>query len=73
MVIPVGDRFTVQELLLVRKNAAGEPSIEKMLPVRFVPVNVINLSSARPQREGRVTAFAFHGPSMARSRAPPWR
>ena len=38
MVIPVGDRFTVQELVLVRKDAEGKPTIRKILPVQFVPL-----------------------------------
>jgi protein-L-isoaspartate(D-aspartate) O-methyltransferase len=38
MVIPVGSRFMVQQLLLVEKDAAGEVTSRQMLPVRFVPL-----------------------------------
>lgn len=38
MVIPVGDRFTVQELLLIRKDAQGVIHVQHILPVRFVPL-----------------------------------
>ena len=37
MVIPVGTRFMVQQLLLVEKNTAGEITSRQILPVRFVP------------------------------------
>ena len=38
MVIPVGEQFSVQTLLLVRKRANGEVSVRQILPVRFVPL-----------------------------------
>jgi len=38
MLIPVGSRFMVQELLLVEKTAAGEVSTRQILPVTFVPL-----------------------------------
>lgn len=38
MIIPVGSRFMAQELLLVRKSAAGEITTQQILPVRFVPL-----------------------------------
>jgi protein-L-isoaspartate(D-aspartate) O-methyltransferase len=38
MLIPVGSRFMVQELLLVEKSAAGEVSTRQILPVVFVPL-----------------------------------
>jgi protein-L-isoaspartate(D-aspartate) O-methyltransferase len=38
MVIPVGTRFLVQELLLVEKNADGSTRTRQILPVRFVPL-----------------------------------
>ncbi len=38
MLIPVGSRFMVQELLLVEKNANGEVSTQQILPVAFVPL-----------------------------------
>jgi protein-L-isoaspartate(D-aspartate) O-methyltransferase len=38
MLIPVGSRFMVQELLLVEKSAAGEVSTRQILPVAFVPL-----------------------------------
>lgn len=38
MVIPVGSRFMVQQLVLVTKDAAGETTLEQLLPVRFVPL-----------------------------------
>ncbi|MFC1684507.1 protein-L-isoaspartate(D-aspartate) O-methyltransferase [Pseudomonadota bacterium] len=38
MVIPVGSRFMVQQLLLVEKDEAGEVISRQMLPVRFVPL-----------------------------------
>lgn len=37
MIIPVGSRFMVQELLLVEKDAAGKVTNRQILPVRFVP------------------------------------
>jgi len=38
MVIPVGGRFMVQQLVLVTKDAEGEVSTRSILPVRFVPI-----------------------------------
>ena len=38
LVIPVGSRFFVQDLLLVKKNLAGQLSTRQILPVRFVPL-----------------------------------
>ncbi|MGR9073897.1 MAG: protein-L-isoaspartate(D-aspartate) O-methyltransferase [Gammaproteobacteria bacterium] len=38
MVIPVGDLFTVQQLLLVTKDLNGKVKTRQMLPVRFVPL-----------------------------------
>lgn len=38
MMIPVGSRFMVQQLVLVTKSADGEISLEQILPVRFVPL-----------------------------------
>lgn len=38
ILIPVGSRFTVQQLVLVQKNIAGEVIIRQVLPVRFVPL-----------------------------------
>jgi protein-L-isoaspartate(D-aspartate) O-methyltransferase len=38
MVIPVGSRFFVQQLVLVTKNDKGEITTQQMLPVRFVPL-----------------------------------
>jgi protein-L-isoaspartate(D-aspartate) O-methyltransferase len=38
MIIPVGSRFMVQELLLVEKSTAGEVSTQQILPVAFVPL-----------------------------------
>jgi protein-L-isoaspartate(D-aspartate) O-methyltransferase len=38
MVLPVGTRFTTQELVLVRKDASGAISTRQILPVRFVPL-----------------------------------
>jgi protein-L-isoaspartate(D-aspartate) O-methyltransferase len=38
MIIPVGSRFLVQELLLVEKSATGEITTRQILPVRFVPL-----------------------------------
>ena len=37
MMIPVGARFQVQQLSMVRKSLDGELSTRQMLPVRFVP------------------------------------
>jgi protein-L-isoaspartate(D-aspartate) O-methyltransferase len=38
MVIPVGERSAVQQLLLIEKSVEGEVSQQTMLPVRFVPL-----------------------------------
>jgi protein-L-isoaspartate(D-aspartate) O-methyltransferase len=38
MIIPVGSRFLVQQLVLVDKDAAGEVTTRQVLPVSFVPL-----------------------------------
>ena len=38
MIIPVGSRFMVQQLVLLTKSAAGEITLDQILPVRFVPL-----------------------------------
>jgi len=38
MVIPVGSRFMVQQLLLVEKDKTGKVTTRQILPVRFVPL-----------------------------------
>ena len=38
LVIPVGEPFSVQLLLLVRRRASGEVTVRQILPVRFVPL-----------------------------------
>ena len=38
MVIPVGERWEVQQLLLVTKRADGTTERRNVLPVRFVPL-----------------------------------
>ena len=38
LVIPVGEQFAVQMLLLVRKHESGAVSVRQILPVRFVPL-----------------------------------
>lgn len=38
MIIPVGSRFMVQELLMLEKNDQGEVTTRQILPVRFVPL-----------------------------------
>lgn len=38
MIIPVGSRFTTQQLLLVEKDGQGSVSTRGILPVRFVPL-----------------------------------
>ncbi|WP_455211736.1 protein-L-isoaspartate(D-aspartate) O-methyltransferase [Kaarinaea lacus] len=38
MVIPVGSRFFVQQLILVIKDADGKITTQQILPVRFVPL-----------------------------------
>ncbi len=37
MVIPVGSRFMVQQLVLLKKDSEGQTSLRQILPVRFVP------------------------------------
>ena len=38
MVIPVGSRFMVQQLVMVEKDAGGNVTTHQILPVRFVPL-----------------------------------
>jgi protein-L-isoaspartate(D-aspartate) O-methyltransferase len=38
MIIPVGSRFLVQQLVLVTKDIAGDITTRQILPVRFVPL-----------------------------------
>lgn len=38
MMIPVGSRFMIQELLLVEKDATGKVTSHQILPVAFVPL-----------------------------------
>jgi protein-L-isoaspartate(D-aspartate) O-methyltransferase len=38
LVIPLGLPYQSQELMLVKKNMAGEISVRNMLPVSFVPL-----------------------------------
>jgi len=38
MVIPVGSRFMVQQLVMVTKDERGKISARQILPVRFVPL-----------------------------------
>ncbi len=38
MVIPVGSRFMVQQLVLLKKDLKGGLSLRQILPVRFVPL-----------------------------------
>lgn len=38
MVIPVGSRFLVQQLVLIEKDDKGKVSSKQILPVRFVPL-----------------------------------
>ena len=38
LVIPVGEPFSVQLLLLVRKRENGDVTVRQILPVRFVPL-----------------------------------
>ena len=38
MILPVGTRFTAQELVLVTKDGEGRISTRQILPVRFVPL-----------------------------------
>ena len=38
MIIPVGSRFTTQQLILIERVSADEVSTRQVLPVRFVPL-----------------------------------
>ncbi|MGI9301388.1 MAG: protein-L-isoaspartate(D-aspartate) O-methyltransferase [Gammaproteobacteria bacterium] len=38
MIIPVGERFQVQHLILVEKDTNGRATTRQVLPVRFVPL-----------------------------------
>jgi protein-L-isoaspartate(D-aspartate) O-methyltransferase len=38
MIIPVGSRFMVQQLVLVEKDETGQVTTRQILPVRFVPL-----------------------------------
>ena len=38
LVIPIGARWQVQELLVVEKKSDGSTAIKRTLPVRFVPL-----------------------------------
>ena len=38
MIIPVGSRFLVQQLLLVSKDAKGKVTTRQIIPVKFVPL-----------------------------------
>ncbi len=38
LVIPVGDRFLTQQLILIEKHADGTMTATQVLPVRFVPL-----------------------------------
>jgi protein-L-isoaspartate(D-aspartate) O-methyltransferase len=38
MIIPVGSRFLVQQLVLVDKDAEGGITTRQVLPVKFVPL-----------------------------------
>lgn len=38
MILPVGSRFTAQQLVLVRKGADGKITTRQVLPVIFVPL-----------------------------------
>ncbi|MEN8168497.1 MAG: protein-L-isoaspartate O-methyltransferase, partial [Pseudomonadota bacterium] len=38
MVIPVGGRFQVQQLMLIEKTVEGKITTHQILPVRFVPL-----------------------------------
>ena len=38
LVIPVGDRFLTQQLILIEKHADGAMTATQVLPVRFVPL-----------------------------------
>ncbi len=38
MIVPVGSRFMVQQLVLVKKDSQGKVTTRQILPVRFVPL-----------------------------------
>jgi len=38
LVIPVGEVFSVQELVVIEKDAGGKTRTERITPVRFVPL-----------------------------------
>ncbi len=38
MIIPVGGRFLIQQLVLINKDEAGQVKTRQLLPVRFVPL-----------------------------------
>ena len=38
MVIPVGGKFTIQQLVVVDKDAGGKTTLRQILPVQFVPL-----------------------------------
>lgn len=38
MIIPVGSRFHVQQLVLIKKNDQGELKLRQIMPVAFVPL-----------------------------------
>ena len=38
IVIPVGDEFSVQNLVLIRKDQDGNLTRQSLMPVRFVPL-----------------------------------
>jgi protein-L-isoaspartate(D-aspartate) O-methyltransferase len=38
LIVPVGPRFSVQQLQLIEKDAAGEVSSRNVSPVMFVPL-----------------------------------
>jgi protein-L-isoaspartate(D-aspartate) O-methyltransferase len=38
MIIPVGGKFTVQQLVLIEKNEKGNVTTRQILPVQFVPL-----------------------------------
>ena len=38
MILPIGTRFTAQELVLVTKGDDGRVTTRQILPVRFVPL-----------------------------------
>jgi protein-L-isoaspartate(D-aspartate) O-methyltransferase len=38
MILPIGTRFTAQELVLVSKDSEGRVTTRQILPVRFVPL-----------------------------------